>query len=881
MSQSTQEHKSKEKSKEYQEQGWSAPFPLPQGLKAYPPVGVTGNVSQEQGATLAEQAWSKSGDKANLALRLPSTVIALDVDHYGDKTGNDTLEALEQDLGPLPATWRSTKRGTENPSGQRFFKVPEGFKWADKAGESIDIVQMTHRYSVVWPSIVDEERYRWIDPQGNLSSSVPPLAELPELPEKWIDHLKNKELSLKGAPQFDLSTSEALDWLKASASGYNQPMGPWFASKFNADSPSLQDFANNGHDTLTGLHRWAIKSALEKGAHGLGEALDWINQEFTKAVESRRNSREIQREVERSLIGAINLVRGELETGEFQKFQQRHQGFTGLDLSSLVGAQEATAKRDETKKKFSDHLATNSSDTLAAKLLACVHPEWTAGAIQGGASASGLYDSAKNCVVEEDNVSAALNEDVKPWIEELQADLDGDDDAEENAVKKLNAVLKYCDTNANGQKAMNQLRSLLYREGKTTRIDKLDREPSVVGLKGGKVFDLERFCKIGAEEGLSGEGVIRPALAGDLVTKAFDVSEDDLLALDSSGTTTSNESLLKAMCSTASGKFLEERYRDLRQFLGYSALWGANPYNLLPVLWGKGGNGKNALLNSLVKLGPDYISKVNMSAFMKTAEGSNQELSQVLTSRLGVVDELQGDKFHSIARLKEIVGGSELVTRANYGDMQSSGTLTPLLLTNNAIPMRVGNAERRRFRVIRLEATQKAVAESMPSATEDWRSKPEEKAWLFLWLVEGMRYAFANEEHGALKASDLTMADTEAFFGDADPVRAWVMSAFEFTGNEDDFVTTDKIKMAWNTEELGTFEPKATTRQLKPIFEELGAEHKAKIPARLSETGKQQSKSAYFGVKLRTEVEEVELSRSSPVEVHVPSLENRKLVAVA
>lgn len=879
MSQSTQEHKSKEKSKEYQEQGWSTSFPLPEGKKSKPPVGVTGNVSQEQGASTAEQAWSQSGDTANLGLRLPSTVIALDVDHYGDKTGNDTLEALEQELGPLPATWRSTKRGAGNPSGQRFFKVPEGFKWADKAGESIDIVQMTHRYSVVWPSIVDEEQYRWIDPQSNLSSSVPPLAELPELPKEWIDHLKNKELSLKGAPQFDLSTSEALEWLQVSASGYNQPMGPLLASKCNAESPSLQDFASNGHDTLTDLHHWAIKCALEDGAHGLGEALDWINQEFTKAVESRRGVRTLRQEVERSLIGAINLVRGELEAGNLQTFQQRHQGFTGLDLSSLGGAQKATAKRDETKKKFSAHLAINSSDTLAAKLLACVHPDWTAGAIQGGASASGLYDSAKNCVVEEDNISAALANDVKPWIVELLADLD--DDAEDKATK-LKAVLKYCDTNANGKKAMGQLRSLLYSEGKTTRIDKLDRTAHLVGLKGGKVFDLERFCKIGAEGGLSGEGVIRPALAGDLVTKAFDVSEDDLLALDSSGTTTSNESLLKAMCSTASGKFLEERYRDLRQFLGYSALWGANPYNLLPVLWGKGGNGKNALLNSLVKLGPDYISKVNMSAFMKTAEGSNQELSQVLTSRLGVVDELQGDKFHSIARLKEIVGGSELVTRANYGDMQSSGTLTPLLMTNNAIPMRVGNAERRRFRVIRLEATQKAVAESMPSATEDWRSKPEEKAWLFRWLVEGMRYAFANEEHGALKASDLTMADTEAFFGDADPVRAWVMSAFEFTGNEEDSVTTEKIKMAWNTEdretgELGAFDPTRSMRQLKSIFTELGAEHKAKIP-----TGTDGKRVAgYRGVKLRTEVEEVELSRSSPVELDVPSLENRKLVAVA
>ena len=66
--------------------------------------------------------------------------IGIDVDHYGNKSGGDTLKALESKLGPLPATAVSTARD-DKISGIRFYRVPAGRKWKESAGKDIEIIQ--------------------------------------------------------------------------------------------------------------------------------------------------------------------------------------------------------------------------------------------------------------------------------------------------------------------------------------------------------------------------------------------------------------------------------------------------------------------------------------------------------------------------------------------------------------------------------------------------------------------------------------------------------------------------------------------------------------------------------------------------------------------
>jgi DNA polymerase I-like protein with 3'-5' exonuclease and polymerase domains/phage/plasmid-associated DNA primase len=172
--------------------GWSCILPVPGAAKHPPPVGFTGAEGRDTDA-LQLATWAGTHAAHSIALRLPDGVIGIDVDHYRkgevDKRGGDSLAEHEAKWGPLPPTWRSSAR--DLPSGIRFFRAPVG-RYATKLGESIEIIQRHHRYAVVWPSPHHEvgADYRWYDPSGALSASVPKPDELPYLPEAWAAGLR-------------------------------------------------------------------------------------------------------------------------------------------------------------------------------------------------------------------------------------------------------------------------------------------------------------------------------------------------------------------------------------------------------------------------------------------------------------------------------------------------------------------------------------------------------------------------------------------------------------------------------------------------------------------------------------------------------------------
>jgi hypothetical protein len=136
---------------------------------------------------------------------MPGDVLGIDVDDYaferweedengeavkvrGVKTGAATLAALEAELGPLPATWRSSSRG-DGPSGIRLFRVPPGLLWGD-FGTHLEGIWWGHRYAVVYPSVNPDSglQYLWINDgaeQPRWGAEPPKITELAELPESW------------------------------------------------------------------------------------------------------------------------------------------------------------------------------------------------------------------------------------------------------------------------------------------------------------------------------------------------------------------------------------------------------------------------------------------------------------------------------------------------------------------------------------------------------------------------------------------------------------------------------------------------------------------------------------------------------------------------
>lgn len=174
--------------------GWAGTLPLGRRRKGPPPTGWTGaagpDPSRADVQCWFEEPWAAEG---NIGLRMPPGVVGVDVDHYGTKSGGDTLAELEAQLGPLPPTWRSSARPL--PSGIRFYRVPEGLAWPGNFGQDIECIQRRHRYAVVWPSVHPDAdglyRWTWVDgteAKAYGDDTLPAVDDLSFMPAAWVDH---------------------------------------------------------------------------------------------------------------------------------------------------------------------------------------------------------------------------------------------------------------------------------------------------------------------------------------------------------------------------------------------------------------------------------------------------------------------------------------------------------------------------------------------------------------------------------------------------------------------------------------------------------------------------------------------------------------------
>jgi AAA domain len=200
---------------QYVKKGWTRPVPLPEGRKQTPPSGFSGRSGlTPSGADI--QAWvdqcpghydretkttTVCNGPCNIALVMPPGVIGIDVDHYlkngEQKVGGDTLAKAEDEKkwGPLPTGPRTTRRPDDPISGIRFYRVPEGVEFdniIDIDGTAdVEVIQPHHRYALVAGSVVDGKPYGWQDAEFN-TIDVPAVAELPELPAKWVEGLRRE-----------------------------------------------------------------------------------------------------------------------------------------------------------------------------------------------------------------------------------------------------------------------------------------------------------------------------------------------------------------------------------------------------------------------------------------------------------------------------------------------------------------------------------------------------------------------------------------------------------------------------------------------------------------------------------------------------------------
>ena len=282
---------------EYWAKSWRGVLPLPPSKKFPPPVGTTGHDGYYP-SWPDIQAWSEQTPDANLGLRLPNTVVGVDVDAYNGKTGGQTLAEAERRWGELPPTWRSTSRN-DGVSGIRLYRVQAGLEFDTKIGfpelglGHIEVCQFFHRYVVAWPSIHDEtgRTYRWLDHAG-MESDIPREGHLPYLPQQWVQALARESAG-------PLSSAD----VKAALAGLTQ--GPLSPSVQKVLARALMDLTGNPesrHDT-TLHHVFDLLRESEKGESGVQTALEQLRAAFVRVVGKDRGEQAAAAEFDRMVAG--------------------------------------------------------------------------------------------------------------------------------------------------------------------------------------------------------------------------------------------------------------------------------------------------------------------------------------------------------------------------------------------------------------------------------------------------------------------------------------------------------------------------------------------------------------------------------------------------
>lgn len=309
----------------YRRAGWQAPLPVDRGHGRAPvPTGFTGGRNFDNYPPSDEQLahWRVTHGKSNIGLWLPHNVVGIDVDAYGNKTGDQTIKHIEQQIArePLPPTWTSTCRGANQPSRIHFFRIDgyENARWTTgltRYGGAVDVIRFGHMFARVWPSRkLDRapfgETYRWFTPSGMMAlhGVVPNVSDLTILPLAWIDAFT---VSGSGSGDPRSSTGDRNDSCTSTSPviGYGTPLdieasSHWADLLHDAEGDmcvvmrEIVDRYNDEmhgsvsrHDTVKSAVWLVLLRAAQHGHRGAKTATDVIYDTFVDVVVHGDNSR--------------------------------------------------------------------------------------------------------------------------------------------------------------------------------------------------------------------------------------------------------------------------------------------------------------------------------------------------------------------------------------------------------------------------------------------------------------------------------------------------------------------------------------------------------------------------------------------------------------
>lgn len=668
----------------YRRAGWKNLIPLPYGKQSPPPKGYTGRNAPkadiEQLKKWIVEARSGRDAKgrsktttANIALVHGELTIAIDVDDYEiegkRKNGAESLAALEELLGALPPTWRSSARGSDNPSGQRFYRLrpeqsPRLLDWDDKPGPHIEIVRWGHRYSVVWPSMNGRlgEVYRWYDETESSVGSVdmsevqdvglPALDSLPYLPDAWVEYLTRgfTPYDDKLSAREDLSDDSAREWVLSMPKSDGAPCQRMQASLDEA----VEGMADGAHDTARDKLMHMLLLAWE-GHTGLNTASIALRDAFFEEVNGRRSAGAARGEWYRNYKGAVDRVaaRGKPVASACACWE----GVAGAESGKGPGGDPAVYETNDDGN--AEHLHALVADDMlwceGYKTWMIWHEEdsvWTHDAHNAATARARLVGPRVKA-------AAANLYDVADTMEE-------DSPEQKRARRKALRLEEWGRTSGMVGRLSGMLSVLKSREGITVPMNWFDARPDILVCKGQTIELLGK----GSDEGVH----VRESQRSDYALHTTNLEYVPWSEIKSGG---SGSGLVR-------GRRAWENYLDtflpdpevrwyVQRILGYS-LYGANPERKIVFFQGKTSTGKSTILESVSAALGRYAGPFNLSMFRENPnEAPRPDIVEALPKRMIVATEADSEWHLHADTIKRLVGG---IDQAKVRNLHSNEFMT-------------------------------------------------------------------------------------------------------------------------------------------------------------------------------------------------------------
>ena len=736
----------------YLQQGWSSPLPLPEGLKFPPPDDTTGNKPYVTENDI--ENWCEETPESNLGLRMSVVaikghdglfeVIGIDVDEYDEKHGAETLTSLSEELGPLPMTWRSTSRDPDNPSGIRFYLVPAGLKWKGKPGPDIEIIQRTHRYAVVWPSVVtwdhgkvDPPRvYQWYD-LDEQPCDPPDVADLPFLPQAWQDHLCKGEAGQSRIIAEIDDVDEAFRWLEENIPGYSEE--PSGQMNRQTDPDKLAEETSAGaHDAMIARVHEVVQLAAE-GHHGLKIAISRVRKAFFEETlgandgEARRDLTSAKLEWRRALCGEVSKLRADVADDLIRISPVG--GYTAKDgeIDFEIFRDKMLRRWVERRNTIVDATEYEDSDSGRAEMFLAAWGD-AIRPIRSGADEWAWWDDEIGRLVKlsksetygllwSQSVQASLRATAdKLFIlggaQEEQGMSEADD-----TIKEAKAYAKRAVDAGNRTRIENSMSMAHVLSKNPINPSDFDTNPLTWGVGNG-VLDLEDAS---AKKGIADyDNLCRKGKPKDLILQHTPVTYEPNF------THPEWESYLDTFLP-------DPKYRRyVRKVFGY-AFMGGNPQRRIIFIHGGTSTGKSTIIESVQAAVGDYAGTIEINSLFrqKRDAGPMPEIIAAFPRRMIFASEVGNrNRLHSDV-IKRLTGGDSISARALYSNVvvQQVPMFTPIIATNSMPTIEDGDAALwRRLLVLPFDT-------SVPLGsvkTNPIKENPEALRAVLSWLVDGL-----------------------------------------------------------------------------------------------------------------------------------------------